>query len=217
MEIFYEPAMAPFLTSLYVLAGLVAIELALLVLGADLFHFVDDLLPDLGDHDLGDMHAPEGPAIGKALAFVGVGKVPLVMVLMSFLALFGLAGYIGQHAAKALAGDYLPLAAAVPAALALSLAATGRVAAVLARVLPSEETSAVSAESLIGSRADVVWGDATFTRPATAKVSDRHGKTHHIQLKASAPEEIVHEGEAALIVSRSSGFFIGTRVPDQHS
>lgn len=215
MDIFYEPAMVPFLTSLYILAGLVAIELALLVIGADLFHFVDDLLPDLGDHDVGDMHGPDGPAIGKALAFVGVGRLPIVMVLMSFLALFGLAGYLGQHAAKAIAGGYLPLAAAVPAALVIALVATGRVAALLAKVLPAEETSAVAAGSLIGRTARVKYGDATFTRPASATVHDRWDHVHHIQIKASEPDEVIFEGQSAMLVSRLNGFFIGTRVPDQ--
>jgi len=220
MDIFNEPSMSPFLISLYILTGLVAIEFALLMLGTDLFHFVDDLLPDLdhgvGDHDFGDLHSGEAPALGKALSFIGIGKVPVVMVLMSFLALFGLSGYLAQHSAKALSGDFIPLAAAVPAALVVSLLATGRVAALLARYLPGEETTAVRADSLIGGTARIKYGDARFTRPASATVEDRYGNVHHIQVKASDPEEVIFEGQQAKLVSRLNGFFIGTRIPDQN-
>lgn len=218
MELLLNPALAPFTGALCILAALVALEFVLLVLGADLFHFVDDILPDLGHHDVGGVHADahaDTPSIGKVLSFVGIGKLPVVMVLMCFLATFGLAGYFLQHGAEVLSGAFLPLGAAVPAVLAFSLVLTGRVATLLARILPSEETSAVSAESLIGLVATVVYGDASMTRPATGKVADAHGNIHHIQVKASSPEELLHQGQQVQIVSLVGGFYIGTAIPEK--
>ena len=212
MSLFLEPGMFPFMVSIYLLAGLVALEVALLVLGADVFHFIDDLLPDLGEAD-----APETLSLSKALAFVGIGKVPVLMVLMSFLATFGLGGFLVQEAAAALSGGYLPLAAAVPAAGVAAVLCTGRLAALLARILPSEETTAVSKDSLIGRKATINFGDATFTRNAQAKVTDRHGNVHYVQVMASSPEELLPEGSEIALVSRHKGFFIGTPVPSSEA
>jgi len=212
MDILHDPLMFPFMVSVYLLVGLVALEVVLLVLGADAFHFIDDLIPDLGEAD-----APETLSLAKALGFIGIGKVPVLMVLMSFLAIFGAGGYLIQKASAAFLDGYLPLAAAVPLAGAAAILLTGRFAALLARVLPSEETSAVSKDSLIGRKAVMNFGDATFTRNASAKVTDRHGNVHYVQVMASSPEELLPEGSEITLVSRHKGFFIGTPVPSSEA
>ena len=65
---------------------------------------------------------------GDLLGWLGVGRVPLLMLLVVFLALFGLAGLAIQQ----FAGP-LPLLIAVPAAVAAALPLTGLGARGLAR------------------------------------------------------------------------------------
>lgn len=198
----------PFTVALFLLAGLVLLEIMLMFLGAGPLSFIDDLLPDLGEAD-----APETLSLSKALGFFGIGKVPVLMVLMSFLAMFGLSGFLMQRAAASLTGGPLALSAAVPGALAIAIVLTGRIAALLAQFLPAEQSTAVSKDSLIGRVATITFGDATFTRPAAAKVRDRHGNVHHIQVMSNAPETLLPEGSEAKLVSRHNGAFIGIPVP----
>lgn len=208
MSALFEPAMFPFAVSICLLCFFVALELVLLVLGANVFEALDNLFPDLGEAD-----APETLSFAKVLGFIGIGKVPVLWVLFAFLATFGLSGYLIQVAAEATLDAPLALSAAVPLALVFTIIATGRLANLLGRILPSEESSAVSVDSLIGLTAVVSFGDATISRPAGAKVTDQHGNTHHIQVKASRPEEVLHEGQPILLLSRTSGFFIGSVAP----
>lgn len=194
----------PFTVSLLVLVGLVLIEFVMLLIGTHFFGLVDDLLPDLDYEVDGDL------GFGKAMHFVGFGRVPSLMVLMSFLASFGLSGYAIQSIAHKLAGGLFPLLMAVPAAIVVGVLLTSRITAVLARIMPKEHTTAVSETTLIGREATVAYGTATFTRPATAEVADQHGRTHHIQLKAAAEGESFEEGRKVLIVRTEDGFFFAT-------
>lgn len=209
MEPFFAPEMIPFSAALALLAGLVLIETALLTIGLGVSGIGDS---DLGDADMG-ADAPEVGAFGKALSFVGFGKVPAMVVVMSLAGTFGAAGFLVQQAAEAVSGSLLPASLAAVPALFLSLATTGRIARTVARILPSDETSAVSANSLIGRTATLTYGEATTGSVATAKVTDHLGGVHVIHVKAGAPEDVFTAGDRVLIASRSDGFFIGTPVP----
>jgi hypothetical protein len=206
MKFLLMSGVTPFTISLLVLLGIVLVEFVLLLIGTHFFGLLDDLLPDLHidadhGHDLG---------FGKALYFVGFGKVPFLMVFMSFLASFGLSGYGIQSIAQKLSGALFPLALAVPAAIVVGVLLTSRITAVLARIMPNEHTTAVSDNSLVGREALVTYGTATVQFPATAEVVDQHDRTHHIQLKASAEGESFEEGRKALIVRTEDGFFFAT-------
>lgn len=197
----------PFTISLLVLAGIVLIEIVLLLMGTHFFGLLDDLIPDLHadlDHDAG-----HEISFGKALHFIGFGRVPFMMVLMSFFATFGLAGFLIQRIAASSIGGALPYAGAVPLAFALAIPATGRICAVLARIMPKEQTSVVWLEDFIGRQAVVKYGTATVALPASAAVVDENGRTHFIQVKAESDENPVVEGTSMLIVAKVDGFFIG--------
>ena len=197
----------PFSVSLLVLVGIVVVEILLLLVGTHFFGLLDDLVPDFHadlDHDGG-----HELTFGKMLHFIGFGRVPFVMVLMSFLATFGLAGYLVQWATISFVGRPLDYLGAVPLAVALSIPATGRICAVLARVLPKEQTSAVSVSTFVGRTAVVRYGTATAALPASATVLDEHGRKHFIHIKAESESTDLAEGETILIVGNLDGFFIG--------
>lgn len=197
----------PFTVSLLVLVGIVVVEILLLLVGTHFFGLLDDLVPDLhadldhdGGHDL---------TFGKMLHFIGFGRVPFVMVLMSFLATFGLAGYLVQWSAISLAGRTFGYLAAVPLAVALAVPSTGRICALLARAIPKEQTTAVSVSTFVGRTAVVRYGTATTALPASASVVDDHGRRHFIQIKSDSDGVDLAEGETVLIVGNVDGFFYG--------
>lgn len=206
MDIFLVDGTAPFSISIMVFVGLFAVEVLLLVFGASLSGTVDDMLPDFSV-DSGDF------SVGKALSFVGFGKVPTLLVIMVFLVSFGLIGIGLQAAVSSVFGGYAPTWGAVSAAMLPSLAVTGRASALLARVLPNVQTSAVSEASFVGRGATVTYGTASFTLPAAAEVVDHHGKLHHVQVKSDADGEILLEGQVVFITRIEDGFYHASRDP----
>ncbi|GAY23364.1 MULTISPECIES: OB-fold-containig protein [Sphingobium] len=83
------------------------------------------------------------------LGWLGVGRLPLLMLLAIFLALFGMIGLIGQHLLLDLTGAMLPPLIAAPAALIASLPSTGLAARRLAPLLPRDQSSAVPLDALM--------------------------------------------------------------------
>lgn len=161
-------------------------------------------------HDL-DADGPDadGPGGGDLLAWLGVGRLPLLMLLVVFLSLFGLIGLAGQQLAADLLGAPVTSWIAAPLAAIAALPLTGIAARGLARVLPRDETSAVELDTLVGRTATVVTGRAAAGSPARARVEDRHGQAHYLMVEPNDPAEGFGEGDAVLLVRREGHLFRG--------
>ena len=152
----------------------------------------------------GDIHGDAGDLLG----WLGVGRIPLLMVIVVLLALFGLIGITIQQLAASFLDGTLPVWMAAPAAFVAALPLTGICARGLARVMPGDETTAVSLDELVGRRATVVVGTARRGCPARASVRDRHGQVHYVMVEPT-DEQSVGEGGTVLLVRRESDIFIG--------
>ena len=142
----------------------------------------------------------------KEIGFVrtGFGGVPLLMLLVVFLAAFGLIGLAVQQAF----GPYSPgLASAVAAAGALP--ATGIGARGLARIMPRDETTAVSLDTLVGKRGTITIGTARRGSPAQARVKDVHGQPHYVMVEPHDEAHTLAEGETVLLIRRDGHIFTG--------
>lgn len=143
------------------------------------------------------------------LDWLGLGRVPLLVVIVVFLALFGVIGLAIQQVAAALTGAPLsPWPASVAAGVA-SLPLTGVSARGLARFLPRDETTAVALESLIGRVGTITLGAAIQGSPARARVEDRHGQAHYVMVEPDNDGQIFREGESVLLVRQQAQLFRG--------
>lgn len=207
MEIF-SPPFAPFTIALMVMALIAALELAGLLFGVAFSGLVDGLLPEAdAGVDGGDIGG--GDAIGKLFAWLYVGKVPVLIVFATLLAGFGLSGVLLQRFSAALFGGPLPLAIAAPAAVAAALPITRLAGGLIARIMPREESDAVSADSFIGRVATVIRGKARRGAPAEAKLTDGKGLTHYILIEPDDDGAAFPEGAEVLVVERSGASFRG--------
>ncbi len=178
-----------------------AIEVAGLMIGAGLSDLVDGALPDF------DADASGGDAIARALGWLHVGKVPALIVLATVLAAFGLIGVALQGAAGALIGAPLPALLAAPAAFMAALPAASVLCGGLARILPREETDAVSSDSFVGRVAEIIRGEARAGAPAEAKLTDAHGQTHYILVEPDSAIAAFRQGTEVLIVEKRGAVF----------
>ena len=154
-----------------------------------------------GDFDL-DIHSD-----ADLLGWLGFGRLPLLMLMAIFLALFGVIGLIGQHLALDLGGALLSPLIAVPAALLTSAPATGFAARLLAPFLPRDQSSAVPLDALTGSFARIVTGAARTGFPARARVEDAFGQAHYVMVEPDNAGQTLEEGETILLVRREDHIF----------
>lgn len=175
--------------------------------------FLPDSLTEAAHPEIG-VDAAEGGVV-RFLSWLYVGKVPLLMLMVVFLAVFGICGFVLQQSAAALTGGYLKPILAVPAAWFLSLPATRSAAAVLYRIMPKDETTAISEADLLGRVGLVVTGVARKDSPAQVRVRDVHGQQHYV-MAATDDDSELPQGTWVLLVSRQGSNYTAIANPNPH-
>lgn len=205
---------APFVVALLVMVGLALAELVALATGVGLNDVVDDLLlPPSGGSDAGTGMEATGSevhgVVGRFLAWLHIGKVPVLMVLIVLLAVFGLVGLAGQGLLRQWFGAPAPALLAVPLVLALALPPVRWCSGLLARILPRDETSAIDLDRSVGRTGTVVGGTARAGLPAQARVTDRFGTDHYVLAEPEDPALAFPTGTVVLLVRRTGGSRFG--------
>ena len=194
----------PFLVAL---VALVFISIAQIVGLGDLF--------DSGDADIDfDVDADAANSSGfveGAFSLLGLGRVPFLIWLMLLLFVFSAIGVGGQATAVALFGAPLPTALAGVLAGIAALPVNGVLTRPLARLLPQDETSAVSLDSLVRRDAEIQTGTAKRGSPARSKVLDIFGHPHFVMVEPHDPDAALGEGETVLLVRREGETFFAVR------
>ncbi len=151
-------------------------------LDQDLDHDIDhDLSHDLGheaehgaDHEAGQGAAAQtegGFSFLSVLAFLGMGKAPLMVVLLVFFGSMSILGWLLNGLVVSLFGGSYPGLAFVGVmlvVLVLGVVVTSRVALFIARTLPPLVTTASRAEALVGRTGTVI----------SPEVSESYGQVH---------------------------------------
>ena len=201
MTILTAPETWPFGASLAVMVGLSIIEGAGLLLAYSPSHMLDSLLPDMPD------------SADSALGWLHIGTVPLLVLLILFLSGFAIAGYVLQASVQSISGELLPAwLASIPAFLA-GVSTVKGIGSVLAKIMPQDESSAVSEQTLIGRSGVVIQGNARDGMAAQAKVRDSYGRSHYVMVEPDLIEETFDEGSDILLVKKIGARFKCIRNP----
>ena len=175
----FEPAMLPFGLALCGLLLIAGIELVSALVGAPLSGILDEMAPDL-DLDVDLDGAFEGGPLETLLHWLSFGKVPVLVLLILFLAGFGAGGVAVQALAREATGAALPAAIAIGPALLLAVLAMHWLGGAIGRLVPKDETAAISRAELVGEAGVVTGGTARPGLPAQVRLTDRHGTTHYL-------------------------------------
>ncbi|MEM9084878.1 MAG: OB-fold-containig protein [Pseudomonadota bacterium] len=170
-------------------------------------------LGDIFDADGGvDIDVDPDAAISSGwlegvFSLLGLGKVPFLIWLMLLMFVFAAIGVSGQALAVALLGTPLDAAAAALLAAAAALPINGALTRPLARLLPQDETSAVSLDTLVRRDAEIQIGTAKRGSPARSKVIDVFGHPHFVMVEPHDPDTVMSEGDTVLLVRREGETF----------
>ncbi|WP_336977877.1 OB-fold-containig protein [Altererythrobacter fulvus] len=149
------------------------------------------------------------------LSLFGIGRVPFTVWLALFLFLFAGLGVGIQSLAQGLLGAPLDRWLAAGIAVVPALPVTGVVTRPLARILPRDESSAVTLDSLVGRRGRIVTGKARAGFPARAQVRDLYDHPHHLMVVPHEDGAEIAEGEEVLIVRREGETFYCIALQDR--
>lgn len=200
------PELIPLHVAFVVLAGLSLIEMiGLLIAGTGVISALDSLLPDTLFPDVNLEAVDTGASIGPAEWLTGwlhLGKLPILMLLALILGGFCAFGYALQLSFHALSGAPLTAWLVVPMALVFGLFCAHWFAPTLLRLMPSEDSQAISDQDLIGLMAQVQSGTARFDLPAEIRIRDIHGQLHFARGVPETPSESFYAGDEVVITGR---------------
>lgn len=168
-----------------------------LLLGGALSHWLDSFLPDGVDVDLDadGLHAFD--SLESALAWLYVGHVPMMMLMVLYFTIFGLTGFTVQYLMMEIFNNPLNVWLAAILTFVVSLVLMHYAAGGLYKVMPKDETTALSVTDLVGREATIILGECKIGKPAQAKLTDQFNQTHYILIEPELDLEkimtIVHD------------------------
>ena len=219
-----------FSTALYVMLGIAVLEGVSVLIFGGISQLIDALMPDfdLGidvDADLdvdGDagLHASSsdiasGGIFTQTMAWLRVGQVPILVLFVIWLTAFSLLGFALQSLVGRLGFGFLPGSVAWIPVLAMSLPIVHTIGGWIARLMPKDETSAVSRESFVGRMAKIVLGTARRNEPAQARLRDEHGKTHYVMVEPDVDGDELSSGIPVLLVKVDGPRFRAIAAPSE--
>ncbi|WP_300619802.1 YqiJ family protein [Dokdonella sp.] len=190
MSLLTLPESAPFVVALGVLLLLGAVEGITLMFGASPSHWLDGFLgTDPPDGFLGWLH---------------LGRAPVLALCAVFLTAFALGGLVLNALALNVIGHPMPWPLSVPLAVLAALPAVRACGGLIVRLVPREETYAVSFASLVG-RVATMLGHARTDYPAQAKTTDRHGHTLYLMVEPDESVDDLASASDVLLVRQIHG------------
>lgn len=180
-------------------------EGALTLIGFGFSQMLDNLIPDLDiDADLPDGAHPSG--LNRLLGWMRFGQVPALVILITFLTLFGVLGISLQLFISSIIATTLPAWIAAVPTLLVTLPCVRFITGLLQHVAIKDETEAISANSFVGNVATITLGEAKQGSPAEARFTDKFGTTHYTMVEPDN-NETFSQGEKVLLVEKSGSIF----------
>ncbi len=195
-----------FSVAIAVMIGIGLLEGLATLVGFGISSVVDSILPDF-DVDA-DISMASASPVTQFLSWLHIGKVPSLVLIIVFLTSFGLIGLFSQRIALAVNGQPWPIELLAFPVFIASLPCVSLFGGVLGRLIPKEETEAVSELSFIGSEATVTLGVATKGKPTQARVKDAYGQSHYILVEPQDENMELQPGQTYKIAAMNNNIYL---------
>ena len=214
IDAFFDGGSLPFSIAILIMFGLLLIELAALITGVGINDLIDEfVVSHIGIETIGDAPtgmettgaADAGSMVGRFLAWLYIGRVPVLMLLIIFLTVFGLGGLVLQAALLRVTGSTLPSIVAAPIVLVATIPILRGCAGFLARWMPRDESSAVDPATFVGHTAIVTGGTARSGLPAQARLTDSFGTDHYVLVEPEDDATTLETGSRVLLLRQTAG------------
>jgi hypothetical protein len=187
----------PFSVATLLMLFIAILEGLSMLFGANLSQWLEHALPDPWDGVYGPFD--------NVLGWLHVGRVPFLVLLVLFLTGFALTGFALNMVVHRFFEVWIPPLIAVPLAFLATLPIVRILGAGLARVIPQDESYAVSFESLVGRVATIVNGTARVGYPAQGRVLSEHGQTLYVMVEPEANGQPFSRGASILLTQQIAG------------
>lgn len=188
----------PFSLAIAFVVLLGVVEAISMVLGLSLLGALDELSPIDIDTDF----EASATGITGVVGWLCLDRLPLLIWLVLMLTSFAIAGFSVNYVAMSFYGS-LPQIISVPVALLFSALSCRFLGAKLARLLPKNESSAISVDDLSGLIGVITMGCARRGFPSEAVVRDHFNQKHYVLVEPESAEGEFAKGTQVVLLHRT--------------
>ncbi len=196
-----------FSCALGIVIALFILEMAGMFFGVSLLGLVDDQAALDADTDTSSGFTEFG-------SWLALDRVPLLVWLVLLLTTFGSAGLTFNFLSLTLLDTYFARWLITLLAVIAGLFFTTRFGTFIARLLPKQESSATTADELVGTVGHITVGVARQNSPAEGKFIDAHGQPHYLLVEPFEPDEQFSQGEKILLIQKRDYRWLASRYSD---
>ena len=150
----------------------------------------------------GGVSGVDSGVLTPVLSWLRIGKVPILILIVIFLSVFGLAGITIQWALHSTTGGmYAAGLVSIPATTRGAVRHAITWAASWRRSCPRKRPAPSRRRPSSGRVATIVLGTARRGEPTQARLRDEHGRTHYVMVEPDVDGEEFTQGTEVLIVS----------------
>ena len=212
-DLFLADGCQPFSIALVIMLCIAVIELLTSGIASAA---LDSILPDfdgldsldtVDGIDAADTADVDVPAMTKLLGFIRVKGVPMLIVLVAFLTVFSLTGFILQTVVESMTTKYLPYMIAIWPTLLITVPAVKLFSGLLEKVVIRDETEAVSSDSFVTCVAVLIEATAKVGCPAEALLEDKYGHHHYVRVEPKEEGVEFSKGDKVVLVKKEGYIF----------
>ncbi|AQS37745.1 Protein of unknown function (DUF1449) [Shewanella psychrophila] len=201
----------PFTLSLAFVFLLGAFEAFSLCIGYSLVGALDDWAPSDVDIDSDVDGLGGGSGLTGIAGWLCLDRLPLLIWFVLVLVSFSITGYISNYISLAISHELLPQSATLPIALFFTAFSCRYIGVLVARILPKNESSAVSIDVLLGSVGTVTIGCAIKGNPSEALVKDQYQQKHYVLVEPELPGIEFNPGTQVVLLRREGTVWSAAR------
>jgi Protein of unknown function (DUF1449) len=203
IDILLAPEVRPFAVAAAIMAVLGGIELLTTLVGFSISELLGtDVTVEADSHN----------GLGGLLLWINAGRLPLLILLILAFGVFSIEGFLLQGIAHAV-GTAIPVSIAALAAVAGSIPVIRTTSRGIARIIPRDETYAVSDADFVGKVAMVSVGPLDQGLPGRVRLKDVFGNWHTVSARAHRDSPALAVGASVLLVDRDARSFIAISAP----
>src|SRR5258707_3705452 len=202
-DILLAPDVRPFAIAAAIMVALGGIELLTTLVGFSISQIVGDGV---------SVDADSHQGLDGLFLWISAGRLPLLMLIILALGIFSIGGFLLQGIAHSV-GTAVPVSIAALMAAAASVPVIRSTSRGLARIIPRDETYAVSDADFVGKVALVSVGPLDQGLPGRVRLKDVFGNWHTVAARASRDSAPLPVGASVLLVDRDARSFVAISAP----
>jgi hypothetical protein len=202
-DVLLAPEVRPFAVAAAIMVALGGIEALTMLVGFSIGELLGkDFAVDTDHHD----------ALSGLFLWINAGRLPLLILIILALGLFSITGFLLHGIAHGI-GVTLPAWIAAFIAAASSVPLVRSCSRGIARIIPRDESYAVSEADFVGHVGEVSIGPLDQGLPGRVRLKDVFGNWHTVAARASRDSSALPVGASVLLVDRDTKSFIAISAP----